>query len=82
MTLDGKKYLYGDERILAPFLLNSYFNDYNITQSSLRYFRLFPSGSLFNKTYLHDLEKVCPQIFKPLFTHYLWVGIKSDDIKY
>ena len=63
VTLDGQKFIYGDERILAPFLLNSYFNDYNITQSRLRYFRLFPSGSLFNKTYLHDLEKVCPQIF-------------------
>jgi 2-polyprenyl-3-methyl-5-hydroxy-6-metoxy-1,4-benzoquinol methylase len=72
---NGKILQYGDERVLTFTALSNILKVNGISPVSVDYFRCFPSGKIFDK-FLH-IEKKVPKIFKFLFTHYNYVGVKD-----
>lgn len=72
---NGIKHLYGDERVLTPGSMKKTFRKFGIECDSIRYFRIFPNMKIFNNFFF--LEKVLPQFFGFLFSHYNYVGKKT-----
>jgi len=73
---DGKKYVYGNERIVMPIVLSKKFKKYNVENIDVKYFRLFPNKKFFDK--LFKLEKHMPGIVTCFFTHYNYIGKKCN----
>lgn len=76
---EGKRVLYGNERILTADALASLLSNVGLTEDSRRYFRLFPAGPAFNpflaiEKYAarNPLSRLC----RPLFTHYNLVATR------
>jgi SAM-dependent methyltransferase len=77
VNLDGKRMPWGNERILDAYSLGRLMAKVGVTKKSVRYFRCFPSGQLFD--YLFGLEKLltalpASRMAAPIFTHYNFVG--------
>jgi 2-polyprenyl-3-methyl-5-hydroxy-6-metoxy-1,4-benzoquinol methylase len=71
----GKKHSYGAERILAPMTLCKEFNKRGVKKTKVRFFRILPNKKIADK--LLNIERKVPRWFKPLFTHYNYVGKKK-----
>lgn len=71
---DGVEHVYGDERILTANKLKSHLRAHGFEILSIRYYRIFPSGNIFEK--LISLEKAWPKILFFAFTHFNIVAKK------
>ena len=74
---NGEPYLVGNERITTSFDIARVFAKQEIERKSVRFFRLFPSGARFE--ILFPIERLVPDEWPlPFFTHFVYVGQKSD----
>jgi len=73
---DGGRELYGDERITIPSVLARGFRAAGIEQQSFRYFRTLPNVPMADR--LLPVERMIPRFAAPLFTHYNFVGRKTQ----
>ena len=76
----GEKHSYGVERILTPMTLCKEFDERDVKTQNVRYFRLFSNKKIADK--LLSLDRKIPRFFKPLFTHYNYVGKRKIWIRY
>lgn len=72
----GQKHVYGNERILTANSLSKVFKKYNINKVDVNYFRIFPNKKVFDNYF--ELEKKFPKVLSPFFTHYNYIGKKSE----
>jgi 2-polyprenyl-3-methyl-5-hydroxy-6-metoxy-1,4-benzoquinol methylase len=71
----GEKHSYGVERILTPITLCEEFSKRGVKKTKVRYFRTLPNKKIADK--LLNIERKIPHWFKPLFTHYNYIGEKK-----
>jgi len=71
---NGKKHVYGNERIITAKTISKIFNRLEISHVHTQYFRLFPNQRFFDC--LFEFEKLFPQQLIPFFTHYNYIGKK------
>lgn len=71
----GRRYPYGNERILSAGSLARLLTQAGIETVSIEHFRVFPNSPVWDN--LLELELAVPGWLRPLFTHYNYVGRKS-----
>ncbi len=76
-VINYKGHLFGNERIIFPWRLKKEFKKRGLKTLSLRFFRILPNKRI--TEYLGFIDKLIPQFLSPLFTHYNYVGSKSED---
>jgi SAM-dependent methyltransferase len=72
---DGTEYPYGNERILRASKMKKLFAKEGISCISIRYLRVFPNINFHDKI-IRGIDNLMPHVFKPLFVHYNYVGIR------
>jgi 2-polyprenyl-3-methyl-5-hydroxy-6-metoxy-1,4-benzoquinol methylase len=73
--MNGQEVFIGNERVITAFALSRWLRNNGFSVSCIRYFRIFPNRSVFNK--FASLERNFPKFLKPFFTHYNLVAIKK-----
>jgi SAM-dependent methyltransferase len=73
-TAEGRRILYGNERVTVPAVLARGFERAGIRREAVRYFRALPNIAATDLLWL--IERAIPQIAAPLFSHYNYVGRK------
>lgn len=73
--VSGRIYHYGNERIITPYQLKKHLVSSDFKVKSIRYFRIFPNRSYFNR--FRVFERNFPKYLKPFFTHYNLVAQKN-----
>lgn len=73
-TADGRRILYGNERVTVPAVMARGFEQAGILREAVRYFRALPNVAAADT--LWPIERAIPQFVVPLFSHYNYVGRK------
>jgi SAM-dependent methyltransferase len=73
---DGSRILYGNERITVPSALARGFEQAGVRRKAVRYFRVLPNVAAADG--IAGLERALPQAAAPLFTHYNYIGEKTE----
>ncbi len=71
----GRRYPYGNERILSASRLAKLFDRAGVATVSIDHFRVFPNSPAWDE--LLAFELWLPRWLRPVFTHYNYVGRKS-----
>jgi SAM-dependent methyltransferase len=72
----GQQILYGNERIILPFMLKRGFDREGVEALSTRFFRTLPN--IRGASSLWFLERLLPSFAAPVFTHFNYVGRKAS----
>jgi SAM-dependent methyltransferase len=76
---DGRRILYGNERITIPSAIARGFEEAGIVRKAVRYFRALPNITA--AEVLMPVERAIPQFAALLFSHYNYVGRKPAPVR-
>lgn len=75
IELDNHNIVIGNERVLSARALERNLARVGVTKKAVRYFRLFPSGKIFEPLFGIERRLTSPWL-APIYTHYNFVGQK------